>query len=173
MVYGFVKQSAGHIKIYSEEGHGTTIRMYLPPGTGDSIVSSEVDDVSAGIQGGNETILVVEDDKLVRDYVLTQLRSLGYVTLDAANGSEAMALVEAGHQFDLLFTDVIMPGAMNGRQLADEMARLRPGLKVLFTSGYTENAIIHHGRLDSGVLLLAKPYRKSELAGMIRAALSG
>jgi PAS domain S-box-containing protein len=173
MVYGFVKQSAGHIKIYSEEGHGTTIRMYLPPGTGDSIISSDVDDVPAGIQGGNETILVVEDDKLVRDYVLTQLRSLGYVTLDAANGSEAMALVEAGHQFDLLFTDVIMPGAMNGRQLADEMATLRPGLKVLFTSGYTENAIIHHGRLDSGVLLLAKPYRKSEMAGMIRAALSG
>ncbi len=170
MVYGFVKQSAGHIKIYSEEGHGTTIRMYLPPGTGDSITSSDID-VSAAIQGGHETILVVEDDKLVRDYVLTQLRSLGYVTLDAANGAEAMALVEAGHEFDLLFTDVIMPGAMNGRQLADKIAKLRPGLKVLFTSGYTENAIIHHGRLDSGVLLLAKPYRKSEMAGMIRAAL--
>ena len=172
MVYGFVKQSAGHIKIYSEEGHGTTIRMYLPPGTGNSIAPSDVD-VSAAVVGGHETILVVEDDKLVRDYVLTQLRSLGYVTLDAANGPEAMALVEAGHKFDLLFTDVIMPGAMNGRQLADEIAKLRPGLKVLFTSGYTENAIIHHGRLDSGVLLLAKPYRKSDMAGMIRAALSG
>ena len=169
MVYGFIKQSAGHIKIYSEEGHGTTVRMYLPPGTGDS-VGSDID-ASAAIQGGHETILVVEDDKLVRDYVLTQLRSLGYVTLDAANAAEAMALVKAGHEFDLLFTDVIMPGAMNGRQLADEIAKLRPGLKVLYTSGYTENAIIHHGRLDSGVLLLAKPYRKSELAGMIRAAL--
>ena len=168
MVYGFIKQSAGHIRIYSEEGHGTTVRMYLPPGTGDSVTDI---DASAAIQGGHETILVVEDDKLVRDYVLTQLRSLGYVTLDAANGAEAMALVEAGHEFDLLFTDVIMPGAMNGRQLADEIAKLRPGLKVLYTSGYTENAIIHHGRLDSGVLLLAKPYRKSELAGMIRAAL--
>jgi PAS domain S-box-containing protein len=171
IVYGFVKQSAGHIKIYSEEGHGTTIRMYLPPGTG-APVAFEIDATTA-MQGGHETILVVEDDRLVRDYVLTQLRSLGYVTMGAANGEEAMVLVEAGQEFDLLFTDVIMPGAMNGRQLADEIAKRRPGLKVLFTSGYTENAIIHHGRLDTGVLLLAKPYRKSELAGMIRIALSG
>ena len=95
----------------------------------------------------------------MRDYVLTQLHSLGYVTLDAANAAEALAIVEAGNEFDLLFTDVIMPGAMNGRQLANELQRRKPGLKVLFTSGYTENAIIHHGRLDTGVLLLAKPYR--------------
>jgi len=169
MVYGFVKQSAGHIKIYSEEGHGTTIRMYLPPGTGTSPVSEAAS--TPNVRGGHETILVVEDDKLVRDYVLTQLHSIGYVTLDAANAAEALALVEAGHQFDLLFTDVIMPGTMNGRQLADEIQKSRPGLKMLFTSGYTENAIIHHGRLDSGVLLLAKPYRKSDLAGMIRRAL--
>ena len=171
MVYGFVKQSAGHIKIYSEEGHGTTIKMYLPPGTGASLVSEAAP--TPAIQGGHETILVVEDDRLVRDYVLTQLHSLGYATLEAANGAEAVAIVEAGGAFDLLFTDVIMPGAMNGRQLADEIARQRPGLKVLFTSGYTENAIIHHGRLDSGVLLLAKPYRKSDLAAMIRKALEG
>jgi PAS domain S-box-containing protein len=170
MVYGFVKQSAGHIKIYSEEGHGTTIKMYLPPGTGASLASE--DPLAPIIHGGHETILVVEDDKLVRDYVLTQLHSLGYVTLQAANGAEALAIVEAGRAFDLLFTDVIMPGAMNGRQLADEVAKRRPGLKVLFTSGYTENAIIHHGRLDSGVLLLAKPYRKSDMAGMIRTALA-
>ena len=169
MVYGFVKQSAGHIKIYSEEGHGTTIKMYLPPGTG-ALVASEASNALA-IQGGHETILVVEDDKLVRDYVLTQLHSLGYVTLDAANAAEALAVVEAGSQFDLLFTDVIMPGAMNGRQLANELQRRKPGLKVLFTSGYTENAIIHHGRLDTGVLLLAKPYRKSDMAAMIRKAL--
>jgi CheY-like chemotaxis protein len=171
MVYGFIKQSAGHIKIYSEEGHGTTIRMYLPPGTGTSLAFNAAG-VSA-LEGGHETILVVEDDKLVRDYVLTQLRSLGYVTLEAANAAEAVTIVEAGHPFDLLFTDVIMPGAMNGRQLADELHRIKPGLKVLFTSGYTENAIIHHGRLDSGVLLLAKPYRKSEMAMMIRTALAG
>jgi PAS domain S-box-containing protein len=171
MVYGFVKQSAGHIEIYSEEGHGTTIKMYLPPGTGASLAPEAA--IAPAIQGGHETILVVEDDKLVRDYVLTQLRSLGYVTLDAANGAEALAVIEAGHQFDLLFTDVIIPGAMNGRQLANEIQKTRPGLKVLFTSGYTENAIIHHGRLDTGVLLLAKPYRKSDMAGMIRKALAG
>jgi PAS domain S-box-containing protein len=171
MVYGFVKQSAGHIKIYSEEGHGTTIKMYLPPGTGATPGPEAT--APPAIQGGHETILVVEDDKLVRDYVLTQLHSLGYVTLAAANAAEALAVVEGGERFDLLFTDVIMPGAMNGRQLANELQRRKPGLKVLFTSGYTENAIIHHGRLDSGVLLLAKPYRKSDLAAMIRKALAG
>ncbi len=170
MVYGFVKQSAGHIKIYSEEGHGTTIKIYLPPGTGASLAPEAA--IAPAIQGGHETILVVEDDKLVREYVLTQLRSLGYVTLDAANGAEALAIIAAGNQFDLLFTDVIMPGAMNGRQLATEVQKSKPGLKVLFTSGYTENAIIHHGRLDTGVLLLAKPYRKSDMAGMIRKALA-
>jgi PAS domain S-box-containing protein len=168
MVYGFVKQSAGHIMIYSEEGHGTTIKMYLPPATGASL-AAEPAHVPAH-EGGHETILVVEDDKLVRDYVLTQLHSLGYVTLDAANAAEALAIVNAGHPFDLLFTDVIMPG-VNGRQLSDEILKVRPGLKVLFTSGYTENAIIHHGRLDDGVLLLAKPYRKSDMAVMIRKAL--
>jgi PAS domain S-box-containing protein len=170
MVYGFVKQSAGHIKIYSEEGHGTTIKIYLPPGTGASLAPEAAS--APAIEGGRETILVVEDDKLVRDYVLTQLHSLGYVTLNAANAAEALAVVKAGKPFDLLFTDVIMPGAMNGRQLANELQKSKPGLKVLFTSGYTENAIIHHGRLDSGVLLLAKPYRKSDMAGMIRKALA-
>jgi len=171
MVYGFIKQSAGHIKIYSEEGHGTTIKMYLPPGTGTPL-APEITAV-AEVDGGRETILVVEDDRLVKDYVLTQLRSLGYATLDAPNAAEALAIVQAGNRFDLLFTDVIMPGAMNGRQLATEIKKGRPDLKVLFTSGYTENAIIHHGRLDSGVLLLAKPYRKSDMARMIRRALEG
>jgi CheY-like chemotaxis protein len=169
MVYGFIKQSAGHIKVYSEESQGTTVRMYLPPGTGTAaLVESEP---VAEHEGGHETILVVEDDRLVREYVLTQLHSLGYVTLAAANAAEALALAGKDEKFDLLFTDVIMPGAMNGRQLADAMLKERPDLKVLFTSGYTENAIIHHGRLDQGVLLLAKPYRKADLAKMIRKAL--
>ncbi|WP_439395815.1 PAS domain S-box protein [Bradyrhizobium sp. PMVTL-01] len=170
MVYGFMKQSAGHIKIYSEEGHGTTIKMYLPPGQTATVVGDGV--TPATIEGGHETILVVEDDRLVRDYVLAQLHALGYVTLQAANAAEALAIVAAGKCFDLLFTDVIMPGKMNGRQLADEMMKTRPDLKVVYTSGYTENAIIHHGRLDSGVLLLAKPYRKSDLARIIRRALT-
>jgi PAS domain S-box-containing protein len=169
MVYGFVKQSAGHIKIYSEEGHGTTIKMYLPPGTGTA--GAPAGGRATEIHGGSETILVVEDDALVKDYVLAQLHSLGYRTLAAANATEALAIAAAGHAFDLLFTDVIMPGAMNGRELANALQKERPDLKVLFTSGYTENAIIHHGRLDSGVLLLAKPYRKSDMAQMIRRAL--
>jgi PAS domain S-box-containing protein len=169
MVYGFIKQSAGHIMIYSEEGHGTTIKMYLPPATGALPAAEPV--LAPAVEGGHETILVVEDDTLVRNYVLTQLHSLGYVTLDAANATEALALARTGHPFDLLFTDVIMPG-MNGRQLADEILKVKPGLRVLFTSGYTENAIIHHGRLDEGVLLLAKPYRKSDMAIMIRKALA-
>jgi PAS domain S-box-containing protein len=171
MIYGFVKQSAGHIKIYSEERHGTTIKMYLPPGNIATAASEGV--TPPAIEGGHETILVVEDDRLVRDYVLTQLHSLGYVTLQAANAAEALAIVAAGKPFDLLFTDVIMPGKMNGRQLADELQKTSPDLKVVYTSGYTENAIIHHGRLDSGVLLLAKPYRKSDLARIIRKALDG
>ncbi|MET0709547.1 MAG: response regulator, partial [Tardiphaga sp.] len=151
------------------EGHGTTIRMYLPPATG--LLQRAEATLAPTVEGGHETILVVEDDKLVRDYVLAQLHSLGYVTLDAANATEALVLVRTGHAFDLLFTDVIMPG-MNGRQLADEILKVRPSLRVLFTSGYTENAIIHHGRLDEGVLLLAKPYRKSDMAIMIRKALT-
>jgi len=169
MVYGFVKQSAGHIKIYSEEGHGTTIKMYLPPGNGASVAQEST--VSAAVEGGKETILVVEDDGLVRNHALTQLRSLGYATLEAANATEALALIEADQRIDLLFTDIIMPGAMNGRQLACEVRRKWPDIRVLFTSGYTENAVIHHGRLDTGVLLLVKPYRKSDMARIIRRAL--
>jgi PAS domain S-box-containing protein len=169
MVYGFVKQSAGHIKIYSEVGHGTTIKIYLPPGAGAPLVPES--EPVAEIEVGHETVLVVEDDRLVRDYVLAQLGALGYVTLQAANAAEALDLIEAGRHFDLLFTDMIMPGAMNGRELAEAILKDRPDLKVLYTSGYTEDAIIHQGRVDAGVLLLAKPYRKSDLARMIRRAL--
>jgi CheY-like chemotaxis protein len=171
MVFGFVKQSGGHVKIYSEEGHGTSVKIYLPRATGLQQTAAEVL-VSANIEGGNETVLVVEDDALVRRYVMTQIESLGYTTLEAANASDALRFIDEVPTIDLLFTDVIMPGIMNGRQLVDEALKRRPGLKTLYTSGYTENAIVHHGRLDSGVLLLAKPYRKSELARMIRLALA-
>jgi PAS domain S-box-containing protein len=170
MVFGFVKQSDGHIKIYSEEGHGTSVKIYLPRATGLTQTAAEAQ-ASSTILGGDELILIVEDDALVRTYVTTQIAGLGYATLEAANAAEALQAIDANAQIDLLFTDVIMPGAMNGRQLVDEALKRRPGLKTLFTSGYTENAIVHHGRLDSGVLLLAKPYRKSELARMIRMAL--
>jgi PAS domain S-box-containing protein len=169
MVYGFVKQSNGHIKIYSEEGHGTTIKIYLPRAGGQA--ESAAEQAATALEGGSETILVVEDDPLVRNYVATQLNGLGYTTLTAANAAEALEYIDGVKNFDLLFTDVIMPGSINGRQLAEEAVRRRPSLRVLFTSGYTENAIVHHGRLDPGVLLLAKPYRKSDLARMVRIAL--
>jgi CheY-like chemotaxis protein len=171
MVFGFVKQSGGHIKIYSEEGHGTSVKLYLPRATGLHQTDAEAQ-VAAGLEGGNELVLVVEDDTLVRRYVVTRIQSLGYSTLEAANATEALRIIDDVPNIDLLFTDVIMPGNMNGRQLVDEALKRRPGLKTLYTSGYTENAIVHHGRLDSGVLLLAKPYRKSELARMIRLALA-
>jgi PAS domain S-box-containing protein len=170
MVFGFVKQSNGHVKIYSEVGHGTTVKIYLPRATGLPDTAQE-SLASTSVAGGNETILVVEDDALVRRYVITQIESLGYRTLEASRASEALKIIDGPDRIGLLFTDVIMPGALNGRQLVDEAIVRRPGLKTLFTSGYTENAIVHHGRLDTGVLLLAKPYRKSELARMIRLAL--
>jgi len=170
MVYGFVKQSGGHIRIYSELGHGTTIKLYLPPARGQAEATPAA---AAPLAHGNETIMVVEDDALVRNFVIVQLQSLGYQTVAAANGPAAMVVVDSGKPFDLLFTDVIMPGGMSGRQLAEEVAKRRPGIKVLYTSGYTDNAIVHQGRLDPGVLLLTKPYRKSQLADMIRRALQG
>jgi PAS domain S-box-containing protein len=168
MVYGFVKQSGGHIKIYSEAGHGTTIRLYLPPAQGSIEAALPV---SPPVSGGSETILVVEDDALVRGFVVAQLQGLGYRTIAAADSRAALAELDRGAAFDLLFTDVIMPGGMTGRQLADEVAKRRPDIKVLYTSGYTDNAIVHHGRLDQGVFLLTKPYRKSQLAEMVREAL--
>jgi len=171
MVYGFVKQSGGHIKIYSEEGHGTTFRIYLPQARGAELGPQAETTPAPLIGGKNEIILMVEDDKLVRTSAIAQLHSLGYKTISAENAGEALAIIDSGAAFDLLFTDVIMPGLMNGRALADEAAKRRPGIKVLYTSGYTEDAIVHHGRLDPGVLLLAKPYRKSDLARMLRVAL--
>ena len=172
MVFGFVKQSNGHIKIYSEEGHGTTVKIYLPRATGLGQTVAEMTETTR-IEGGHEVVLVVEDDALVRRYVVTQVESLGYTTLEASNAAEALDVIGNAAAVDLLFTDVIMPGPMNGRQLVDEALKRRPSLKTLFTSGYTENAIVHHGRLDSGVLLLAKPYRRSDLARMMRMALDG
>jgi signal transduction histidine kinase/ActR/RegA family two-component response regulator len=170
MVYGFVRQSGGHIRIHSAEGQGTTIKIYLPRAVAGASAAADAPPAAAAAPG-RETILVVEDDALVRKYVTAQLQSFGYRTLEASNAAEALAIAERGAEFDLLFTDVIMPGAMNGRQLAGEVARRRTRLKVLFTSGYTENALLDHGRLPAGVLLLAKPYRKSELAHMLRQAL--
>ncbi|CCD93597.1 putative sensor histidine kinase with a response regulator receiver domain [Bradyrhizobium sp. ORS 375] len=170
MVYGFVKQSNGHVKIYSEEGHGTTVKLYLPRAANAPELPA-AENGRPAVARGDETILIVEDDALVRDYVVAQVRRLGYRTLSASNAAEGLAIIDSAERIDLLFTDVIIPGGKNGRQLAIEAEKRRPGLKVLYTSGYTENAIVHHGRLDADVLLLAKPYVSADLARMIRTAL--
>ncbi len=170
MVYGFVKQTGGHIRVYSEPGEGTTFRLYFPRFSGDIPTKpSRPDSVQPAI--GQETILVVEDDMLILDQLSSQLTGLGYKVLTASEGEPALAILRARADVDLLFTDVMLPGGMNGRQVADEAQRIRPGLKVLYTSGYSENAIIHHGRLDQGVELLSKPYRRAELAVKIRKVL--
>jgi PAS domain S-box-containing protein len=165
MVYGFVKQSKGHIKIYTELRHGTTVRMYLPraldPGT------QPVTQATPQLRGKHAVILLVEDDLMVSTYARHLLEELGYKVLSATNGPDALAIIEQTRDIKLLFTDVIMPGGMNGRQLADAACKLRPDLKVLFTSGYTENAIVHHGRLDPGVHLLSKPYQRKDLVGKL------
>jgi PAS domain S-box-containing protein len=168
MVYGFIRQTGGHVRIESQEGRGTSIKLFLPQTAGRA--TRTADALPAAAAGGSETILVVEDDALVRKYVTGQLESLGYRTLQAANGADALAIAGSDAAFDLLFTDVIMPGAMNGRELAEEAVKRRPTLKVLFTSGYTENAILSDGRLPPDVLLLPKPYRKAALAQMVRQA---
>jgi PAS domain S-box-containing protein len=162
MVYGFVKQSQGHIKIYSETGQGTTIKLYLPRS---SAIVEETDRIEAGEPriAGEGVILVVEDDAMVRKFVVRQLERLGYRTLAAGNGAEALALIDGGEHFDLLLTDVMLGGGMTGKQLALEAGSRRPGLNVLYMSGYAENAIIHHGRLDPGVTLLSKPFRAADL----------
>jgi len=156
------------MKVSSEEDQGIKIQPYLPPA---SVAEDMATPLVAPVLNRNETILVVEDDPLVRNLVIAQLCSLGYTTIAAADGREALALVERGTAFDLLFTDVIMPNGINGLQLSREVAQRCPGTKVLFTSGYTDDTMIHHGRLDQGVLLLSKPYRKSQLARMVRIAL--
>ncbi len=172
-VYGFIKQSGGHVKLYSEVGQGTSVKLYLPRAAESRDGDAPARRPEVPPTGGRETILVVEDNGEVRDYVAAQLRSLGYHVLEAANGPAALALLERAPEVELLFTDVVMPGGMNGRELADEACLRRPDLKVLFTTGYTESAIVHQGRLDPGVELLGKPYSRHDLARKVRAVLDG
>jgi PAS domain S-box-containing protein len=170
MVYGFVKQSGGSLKINSEEGRGTSVRIYLPR-AGQHAANIAGVTVDSPTDASGEVILVVEDDTMVRDYVTAQLKSLGYHTIPAENAAEALGLVRRGVTFDLLFTDIVMPGPMDGSELARAVRGLRPSVRVLFTSGYTDKAIVGEGGLQPGVLLLQKPYRRGELARMIRVAL--
>jgi signal transduction histidine kinase len=171
MVYGFVKQSRGHIKIYSEPGQGTTMRIYLPRAQQAEDLASEVD--AGPVTGGSETVLVVEDDEDVRGIVIEMLSGLGYRVLRARDATSALAIVESGVPIDLLFTDVVMPGPLRSPELARQARQRLPGIAVLFTSGYTDNAIVHGGQLDRGVELLSKPYTRDALARRLRQVLRG
>ncbi|WP_314947286.1 ATP-binding protein [Bradyrhizobium cosmicum] len=169
MVFGFVKQSGGGIKVASEQGRGTTFTIYLPKAETSTLRPTGYDERK--IVGGTETILCVEDDRDVRQYVTVQLESLGYKVIPAANATEALAIAAEGTPFDLLFTDIVMAGSLNGRELADEMVAARPSLRVLFTSGYAYDAPHGPGHATMGAPLLTKPYRKAELARMLRRSL--
>lgn len=175
MIYGFVKQSGGHVKIYSEEGQGTTIKIYLPRLLREPAPEEEAANITAGFETSprQETILVVEDDDDVRAYTVECLRELDYRVLEAHDGASALRLLERQDKpIDLLFTDVVMPG-MTGRELADEARKQQPDLRVLYTSGYTRNAIVHAGRLDHGVEIIVKPFSFETLAQKVRDMLDG
>ena len=167
-VYGFTKQSGGHVKIYSELGEGTTIKLYLPRYHGDEVVAAV--EQGSSERGHGETILIVEDDDGVRQYAAEILRDLNYQIIEAKDSATALRLLDADKKFDLLLTDVVLPGK-NGRELADEVERRRPGTKVIFMTGYSRNAIVHQGRLDPGIELIPKPLIEGVLARRIRQVL--
>ena len=169
-VFGFVRQSGGHVKIYSEVGQGTTVKIYLPRHFGEDERAAVPDTPSKA--GAGETILLVEDDERVRLLAVEALRDLGYIVVHAANAERALSQLEAHPDVTLLFTDIVMPG-MNGRKLADLALQSRPGLKLLFTTGFTRNAVVHNGVLDHGVNFLAKPFTIDQLAEKVRVVLDG
>jgi PAS domain S-box-containing protein len=175
MVFGFAKQSGGSVVVEGEEGEGACFRVFLPKADiehSDALPASDAAPAADGeLRGGSETILCVEDDDVVRAHVIGRLESLGYKVIAASHAAQALELINSGTAFDLLFTDIVMPGIMNGRQLAEQVAKLRRPLRVLYTSGNTFDAFNAGGRLANGVLLLTKPYRKAELARMVRLSL--
>ncbi len=165
MVFGFVKQSGGHVKIYSEPGEGTTVRLYLPRARANAAAAEQRTRMPIALPRGSATILVVEDEAAVREIAVAILRDLGYRVLEAADGNEGLR-VFGDHMgtIDLLLTDVVLPGKIRGRQLAERITAIRPDVRILFMSGYTENSIVHQGRLDDGVQLIAKPLRREAFA---------
>ena len=171
MVFGFLKQSSGHIRIYSEPGEGTTVKLYFPRAV-NAQQDSPTNQPPPKIMGGDEVILVVEDNEMVCEHVMALVGSLGYRAIKATNARDALAILAETPEIDLLFTDVVMPGGMGGRELAEAARRMRPGLRVLFTSGYTENSIVHNGRLDRGVELISKPYGREQLSQKLRKVLA-
>jgi CheY-like chemotaxis protein len=169
MVYGFVKQSGGHVAIETEVGKGTVLRLYLP--RAEQAEDGMIDTSAIPVTGGQETILVAEDDEAVRNTVIEILGELGYQILAAKDASAALSIIESGVDIDLFFTDVIMPGPLTSPEVARRARDWLPHMAVLFTSGYTENSIVHGGRLDPGVELLPKPYSREALARRVRQVL--
>lgn len=169
--YGFVKQSGGHLRIYSEVGEGTTVRVYLPRSFAEASDEKDTAKFEMPTAGNREAILVVEDDNDVRKYVVDTLRSLNYEVVQASNGEDALVLLKQPLAIDLLLTDVVMPG-INGRHLADAAVKFRPSLKVLYMTGYSRNAIVHQGRLDPGVSMIQKPFSQNALASRLRQILT-
>jgi PAS domain S-box-containing protein len=167
-VYGFIKQSSGHVKIYSEVGEGTTVKLYLPRFLADPNVADAAEPALPAEGSSEETILVLEDDDDVRTFSVEVLREMGYRVLEAHDGPSALRLLERQPRVDLLFSDVVLPGGLTGKQVSEQARALRPDLKILFTTGYARNAIIHHGRLDRGVHLITKPFTLNELAAKVR-----
>jgi signal transduction histidine kinase len=167
-VYGFVRQTGGHIKIYSEPGQGTAVKIYLPRSETEADKQLNSLPPAATMLGGNEAILVVEDHDDLRAYSCGVLRDLGYQVFEAADAKSAIAFLGSSRPLDLLFTDVVLPDRLHGKNVADHARRLHPKIKVLFTTGYTRNAIVHDGRLDAGVNLLSKPFTFRALAEKVR-----
>ena len=167
MVYGFAKQSNGHVTIYSEPGEGTTVKLYFPRSGGLSMHDPRASAAGVPTNSAGEVVLVVEDNEDVRNYSVLTLAELGYEVLEANDGESAMAIIASDQRIDLLFTDVVLPG-QSGRAIAEQALARRPALKVLYTTGYSRNAIVHHGRLDAGVNLLSKPFTFEQLAARVR-----
>jgi CheY-like chemotaxis protein len=168
-VYGFIKQSGGHATVQSAPGQGTTVKLYLPRQTSGVVAAAcPPAPEPASLNGNGETILLVEDEEGVRSFAAEILRDFGYRVLAGENAERALALFEANPEIDLLFTDVVLTGAINGRALANEILRRRPRTIVLFTTGYTRDAIIHHGRLDEGINFIGKPFAAADLGLTIR-----
>ncbi len=172
MVYGFVKQSGGHIKLYSEPGHGTTVKVYLPCAKDATAAEALGREPGAPVRAvDGEIILVVDDNAEMRDVSAKQLQDLGYKTVETDSGQAALEILKGGAGIDLLFTDVVMPGGVSGYQLAEAARQIRPGIKVLFTSGFSQAAEMKGGKLGAGFALLSKPYRKRDLARRVRETL--
>ena len=168
MVFGFIKQSRGHVKIYSEPDHGTSVKLYLPRAIGGVAIPPGRSSAPIELARGEATLLVVEDEPAVREITVAILRDYGYQVFEAADGQEAMALFEAhASEIDMLLSDVVLPGKLRGREIAERITALRPEVKILFMSGYTENSIVHHGRLDDGVQLISKPFQREQLAAKV------